>query len=251
MANNYKNPVLKKGYHKVTSPFGTRTLWGKVQTHKGIDLVGKNSTLDDIIAIEDGVVTISKYSSSAGEYIQIDHGNGVFTRYLHMKKNSRKVSVGAKVKKGQVLGYMGATGQVTGAHLHFDITINGEYVDPAPYLEGTKTLPINVKTNPRISVLEWQKAAIADGFKFPNYGADGKWGAECETVAKKAICKKQLIGYKNKNLTRLIQSFVGVKVDGLYGSATKEAVKKWQKANGLTADGIVGINSWKKIIKIK
>lgn len=103
-------------------------------------------------------------------------------------------------------------------------------------------------------VIEWQLSAIADGFKFPEYGADGKWGAECEAVAKKAICKKRLIGYKYKNLTKIVQRIVGLTgddVDGLFGSATKEAVKAWQKAHGLTADGAVGINTWKAMLGVK
>lgn len=99
-------------------------------------------------------------------------------------------------------------------------------------------------------VKEWQQAAIADGFKFPKYGADGKWGAECEKVAKEAICKKRLT-YKYKNLTKIIQKAVGVTADGKYGSDTKKAVAAWQKLMGLTADGCVGINTWKKILGVK
>ena len=242
----YAVPVLKKGGHKVTSPFGMRTIWGKQQMHKGIDLVGEGSTLDYIIAFDDGVVTISKNSASAGEYVQIDHGNGNYTRYLHMKKGSRTVKVGDKVLQGQVLGYMGATGNVTGAHLHFDIKVNGSYVDPAPYLEGKKSFE---KVTPN-KIKEWQAAAIADGFKFPKFGADGKWGSECLSVAKKAICKKRLT-YKYKNLTKIIQRTVGVTDDGKFGKDTKNAVIKWQKSVGLVADGIVGVNSWKKILGVK
>lgn len=99
-------------------------------------------------------------------------------------------------------------------------------------------------------VLEWQKAAIADGFKFAKYGADGEWGAECEGVATKAICKKRLT-YTYKNLTRIVQKAVGTTVDGLFGNNTKNAVIQYQKNNGLVADGEVGINTWKKILGIK
>lgn len=99
-------------------------------------------------------------------------------------------------------------------------------------------------------ILEWQKAAIADGYKFPRYGADGKWGSECVSVATKAICKKYAIGYKNKNLTKFIQKAVGVTVDGKFGKNTQQAVIKWQKLMGLTADGIVGYNTWRKILGV-
>lgn len=98
-------------------------------------------------------------------------------------------------------------------------------------------------------VLEWQKAAIVDGYKFAS-GADGIWGSECEAVAKKAVCKKLTIGYKNKNLTKIIQKAVGVNPDGKYGKDTKAAVMKWQKAKGLKADGVVGLKTWKKILEV-
>lgn len=99
-------------------------------------------------------------------------------------------------------------------------------------------------------VLNWQKAAIKDGFKFPKYGADGNWGSECESVAKKAVCKKR-ITYKYKNLTKTVQNAVGVEEDGKFGNSTVTAVKKYQKRNNLTADGVVGINTWKKIVGVK
>ncbi len=99
-------------------------------------------------------------------------------------------------------------------------------------------------------VLIWQKAAIKDGFEFPKYGADGSWGAECEKVAKKAICKKRLT-YKYKNLTKIVQSAVGVAVDGKFGADTKKAVEKYQKLLGLKADGVVGLDTWKKILGVK
>lgn len=99
-------------------------------------------------------------------------------------------------------------------------------------------------------VLLFQKAAIADGYSFPKYGADGKWGAESEGVAKKAICKRCYWPWKNKELTKIIQSAVGVTADGKFGNDTKNAVIKWQKLIGLKADGIVGINSWKKLLGV-
>lgn len=98
-------------------------------------------------------------------------------------------------------------------------------------------------------ITEWQKAAIADGYKFAS-GADGIWGKECEAVAKKALCQKHLIGYKNKNLTKIVQKAVGVTVDGKFGNDTKTAVINWQKLTGLVADGIVGYNTWKKILGV-
>ena len=99
------------------------------------------------------------------------------------------------------------------------------------------------------AILEWQKAAIADGFKFPKYGADGKWGSECEAVAKQAVCKKRLT-YKYKNLTKIVQKAVGVTADGKFGNGTKNAVINYQKKKGLVADGCVGLKTWKKILEV-
>jgi hypothetical protein len=108
-------------------------------------------------------------------------------------------------------------------------------------MDGTAYVP---------SVKEWQQAAIADGFKFPIYGADGKWGNECASVAKKAIVKKRWY-YTNKNLTRIVQRVVGVTADGLCGNATRNAIIAYQKKHGLVADGEVGINTWKKILGVR
>lgn len=99
------------------------------------------------------------------------------------------------------------------------------------------------------TVIEWQNAAIKDGYKFPRYGADGDWGNECISVAKKAIVKKRAT-YTNKNLTKIVQKVVGVSVDGLCGKNTDAAIRNWQRAHGLTADGQVGLNTWKKMLKV-
>lgn len=126
---------------------------------------------------------------------------------------------------------------------------------PGPYLES-KFPYIAEQVNLRLgkkeykpSVLEWQKAAIADGFKFPKYGADGKWGAECEAVAKQALVKRRS-AYLYKSLTKIVQKVVGATADGLCGPATDAAIKQYQKDHGLAVDGIVGLNTWKKILGV-
>lgn len=98
-------------------------------------------------------------------------------------------------------------------------------------------------------VLEWQKAAIKDGFTFLKYGADGKWGSECEEVAKKAIVKKRST-YLYPNLTKIVQKAVGVIIDGMFGVKSWQKTMEYQEANGLVVDGCVGINTWKKILGV-
>ena len=98
-------------------------------------------------------------------------------------------------------------------------------------------------------IKQWQTAAILDGYKL-KYGADGIWGNECEALAKSAICKKQIIGYKNRNLVKIIQAAVGAKVDGKFGNDTKNFVLAYQKRYALVADGVVGYNTWKKILGV-
>lgn len=95
-------------------------------------------------------------------------------------------------------------------------------------------------------ILQWQLAAIADGFSFAS-GADGIWGNECAAVAKRAVIKKRA-NYLYPNLTKLVQKAVGADVDGKCGEATKAAIKKYQKQKGLKQDGEVGLNTWKAIL---
>ena len=121
-------------------------------------------------------------------------------------------------------------------------------VAPKPVVKPV-VKPVAVVDTKKQNITAWQKAAIADGYKFPKYGADGAWGAESESVAKKAICKKQVV-YKNRNLTKFLQEKLGITADGKFGNGTRTAVINYQQNNGLTADGIVGLNTWKKILGV-
>ena len=125
------------------------------------------------------------------------------------------------------------------------LSVNGKYIRGYGVPKYTEEKPDTYNPN----VKAWQKAAMADGYKFPKYGADGEWGAECVAVAKKALVYKQRT-YTNKNLTKIVQKAVGVTVDGRCGTNTDKAIVKYQKANGLAADGIVGLNTWKKILGV-
>lgn len=95
-------------------------------------------------------------------------------------------------------------------------------------------------------VKEWQLAAIADGFSFPAFGADGLWGAECVRVARAARVKRST---RNHNLTKFVQRALNVSIDGICGDETTAAIKKYQKQKGLRADGVVGLNTWKALLQ--
>lgn len=117
----------------ITSPFGWRVhpVNGGRRLHAGVDIA--TPTGSSVLAAEAGTVIVSQYSSSAGNYIMIDHGGGLSTVYMH--NSSLLVSVGEKVKRGQTIAYSGSTGWSTGPHLHFSVRVNGEYVNPMPYVQ--------------------------------------------------------------------------------------------------------------------
>ena len=98
-------------------------------------------------------------------------------------------------------------------------------------------------------VLSFQRAATADGFKFPKYGCDGAYGDETKSVMEKCVVKKRLL-YKYKNSTRLVQRLLGIEQDGLCGKNTEAAIKKFQKENGLVVDGCCGLQTWLKLLNI-
>ncbi len=122
------------GYSRLSSYYGTRPdPFGKPtqEYHSGIDVPAPKGT--KIVAAYDGEVAWSYYSSSAGNWVGIDHGDGIYTVYMHMSK--RLVSEGQKVKKGDVIGLVGTTGRSTGNHLHFGVRKNGQYVDPLKWVK--------------------------------------------------------------------------------------------------------------------
>ena len=110
----------------VTSPFGYR--WGRL--HAGIDIGVPYGT--PIHAAASGTVVLAGWTGGYGNYTCIDHGGGMATCYAH--QSSYAVSAGAQIAQGQVIGYVGSTGHSFGAHLHFEVRINGTPVDPLGYL---------------------------------------------------------------------------------------------------------------------
>ncbi len=130
--------------HFVTSPFWAMRVMARYKTekgkkinlgdavypHSGIDLKGKKGT--PVFAVASGKVAIAELMFYEGNFVTIDHGNRIFSHYMHM--DSLTVKEGQEVKAGQQIGRVGATGLSLGPHLHFSVVINGLYVDPISFL---------------------------------------------------------------------------------------------------------------------
>lgn len=118
---------------EISSPFGWR--WNGTDFHSGIDIANDFGT--PIVASADGIVTDAAYNGGGyGNKVDIDHGNGIMTRYAHAQ--AIVVRTGQEVRCGQVIAYMGSTGFSTGPHLHYEVRINGEAVNPIFYLARAK-----------------------------------------------------------------------------------------------------------------
>ena len=160
-----KNRVLESGLLEVTQEY-------KPGVHNGIDVVNQNYTLGNIVAHSDGVVVGCRNNcngfenGSYGNYVKIKHDNGYYTLYGHMAYNTVRVSVGQRVSRGQVLGYMGNTGMSYGGHLHFEVrTPDDVRINPTEYLNSD--LP-NSQSVPTKSVEELAQEVIAG--KYGNGG---------------------------------------------------------------------------------
>lgn len=207
--------------YKVTSPFGMRTLNGVRRMHNGIDLVAKrpdgSSATDYIAAHTGGTVAAAGYNASCGNFVNIQCGD-VLMVYYHLK-DTPALKKGDKVEAGQVIGYMGATGNVTGAHLHFGIRKNGQWIDPAPYLEE-KAAAVEEKYN-EIPL----KTLIS--------GARGESVRSLQILLSGRGCKGNMHA-----------------PDGRFGPNTLGAVKLFQEKSGLEADGIVGRLTWSALLGV-
>lgn len=117
---------------RITSPFGSREqpTEGASTFHQGIDIGASSGS--EIVAAAGGSVVTAAYSVSAGNYIMIYHGDGIYTVYMHCSK--LLVSAGDEVSQGQTIGLVGSTGISTGSHLHFGVSVNGTYVNPLNYV---------------------------------------------------------------------------------------------------------------------
>lgn len=204
---------------RVTSPFGMRRLRGEEKMHNGIDLVAKDaagrSALDHITAHTGGTVASVGYNDSCGNYITLQCGDARMV-YYHLK-DKPAFKKGDAVAAGQILGYMGATGNVTGAHLHFGIRVDGKWIDPEPYLhksygeveEKCENIPLRTVTS----------------------GAKGEDVKAAQILLSGRDCKGNMH-----------------QPDGIFGPNTLGATRLFQQKQGLEADGIIGPLTWKALL---
>lgn len=209
--------------YKITSRFGMRKhpVDGVKKMHNGIDLVAKSKNgstgTDYISAHSGGTVSGVGYNSSAGNYVRIKTANNVVMYYHHLK-NMSTLKEGQSVKRGDVIGYMGKTGKSTGAHLHFGIKVNDQWVDPEPYLD---------KDYGEVKMLDLQIPVLKKGMK-----GGSVWALQ-------AI----LVGYGYD---------IGSKgVDGSFGKDTESALKKYQLEEDLEPDGSCGRKTWSALLGLE
>jgi murein DD-endopeptidase MepM/ murein hydrolase activator NlpD len=119
-------------HYRETSPFGPRVdpVNRREGFHPGVDLAAPYGT--PVYATAPGIVTFAGWEGGYGKIVRIDHGHGLSTGYAHLHRYT--VVVGEKVAAGAVIGYIGTTGRSTGPHLHYEVRLNGEVVNPAAFL---------------------------------------------------------------------------------------------------------------------
>lgn len=206
--------------YKITYPFGSRVIFGKKEHHTGVDLVAVaengGAVSDWVCAFDSGEVIEAGYNSRSGYYCKIRHDETLVTLYCHFKKGTLRVKKGDKVVKGEILGYMGSTGRSTGAHLHFGISLFGEWVDPEKYFDK--------------DLSEVNKLTVTQERKLLKRGATGE----------------------EVKLLQTLLDFHGAKLecDASFGPATAKALAEFQKSRGITADSVAGVVTWQELMKI-
>ena len=124
-------PISNKDLRQTASGYGTRIdpIYGTTKFHAGMDFSAHPGT--DVYATGDGTVVKVGWETGYGNTIEIDHGFGYLTRYAHLQGFNTKV--GKKVVRGEIIGKVGSTGKSTGPHLHYEVYVKGQVVNPVNY----------------------------------------------------------------------------------------------------------------------
>jgi murein DD-endopeptidase MepM/ murein hydrolase activator NlpD len=151
----------------ITSPYNLKRMHPilhKIAPHLGIDFGAPMGT--PIGAASSGTITAASYVGPTGNFVRIQHANGIETGYAHLSRFAEGLKVGDKVKRLQVIGYVGSTGRSTGPHLHFTARKNGEFFDPATLnLDAMRTL--SKEARPMFAEVKAKYDALLDGIRLP------------------------------------------------------------------------------------
>lgn len=141
---------------RMSSPFGTRYYYGRKSGggfHNGIDFEGKVG--EPIYAAADGVINHQGWYFNYGRTVKISHAESFETLYAHMSRFADGMGPGTRVRKGDLIGYVGSTGRSTGPHLHFSVIVNGQFVNPQPYVSENGGYG-NLTGEALVSYRQWQ-----------------------------------------------------------------------------------------------
>jgi murein DD-endopeptidase MepM/ murein hydrolase activator NlpD len=145
---------------RVSSAFGVDR---GSRAHGGVDFAAACGVL--VVAAAAGRVSAANYSTSAGNLVHIEHGGGLQTKYFHLQRSV--VGVGAQVAQGQLIGYVGNTGNSTGCHLHFEVRVNGAAVDPVYALQNGAGSAAQSDKSPLPSLFPFNGVSLVDGDSTP------------------------------------------------------------------------------------
>jgi len=156
------NAIMRSGFGSRRHP-----ILGYVKMHTGVDWATAYGT--PIFASGNGVVETAGWEGGYGKYVKLKHNNGYETAYGHMSAFAKGLEVGKRVRQGQVIGFVGSTGQSTGAHVHYEILVNGRFVDPMRVklprgrsLEGTMLTSFEKERDRLDQMMSGRGARISD-----------------------------------------------------------------------------------------
>jgi murein DD-endopeptidase MepM/ murein hydrolase activator NlpD len=145
------------GGARISSPFGIRRYYGRSSGggfHNGIDFEGKTGM--PIYAAADGTINHQGWYFNYGRTVKISHADNFESLYAHMSRFADGMGPGSRVRKGDLIGYVGSTGRSTGPHLHFSVIVNGQFVDPQPYISGKGFNSVLVNES-LVAYRQWQQ----------------------------------------------------------------------------------------------
>lgn len=212
-------------HYNISSGYG----WRSMGWHQGLDVDSTNAgsiTGKPIVASRSGYATVYPNAGAAGNYISVDHGDGYVSRYMHLIAFAIE---GGYVEQGQVIGYAGNTGNSTGPHLHFDIKLNGEEVNPMPMnTENRHTYIGSTAPFTESIYYDYSESAYLPVPEIAFYPLQTLQNGDDNI----------LVSRMQTALNHLLNA--DLLVDGAFGNITEESVKLFQQLHGLDIDGIAG-----------